>query len=486
MDINNLLKLNGCDTGGLINSPLVISNIEPNRIIAESALEYSALNAWNINFGNGNVNNNNKYNSNRVRAVVALDEEIKTGWVIAKNDCLRNKYSSLECEKWRVDYERNLWELVYEIYYGEYVPSTSTCFIVKFPSYREIFAAAFRDRLVQHWICLRLNPLFEGRFRRQMNVSFNCRKGFGTFAAQQALRKDMIWCCKKRQHKNWVGKYDLKGFFMSIDKNILWSLLEKFIKEEYVGDDIDILLNLTKITIYHVPSDNCIKKFSASDRAKLPAHKSMLNNPRHLGLAIGNITSQLCANFYMSFFDAIMLKFCIRYNCLYKRFVDDFTIVGDKNDIMRIRKIAERWLKIYLHVTLHPDKVYLQPIRHGCRFVGGVIKPNRTYLVNRTLGGLHDALFRLNKLCATISQNGPTLQLLKELSRTASSVNSYIGFVVHHKSASMAEKLYAPYVKNIKRCCLIKNTGAVKIQKRYDYKLFMRRKEFEENNAYVW
>ena len=57
---------------------------------------------------------------------------------------------------------------------------------MKYPKYREVFAACFRDRIVHHFLYLLLNPLFEARFVAQGNVAFNCRKGYGTLAAQQA------------------------------------------------------------------------------------------------------------------------------------------------------------------------------------------------------------------------------------------------------------------------------------------------------------
>ena len=96
MDINNLLSLNGCGTELLRNQDFVTTKIS--HMTARSASEYSRNNAWNVNFSDGNTNNNNKYNSNRVRAVVALDAEIKEGWVIAKDDCCANKYSTSQCD----------------------------------------------------------------------------------------------------------------------------------------------------------------------------------------------------------------------------------------------------------------------------------------------------------------------------------------------------------------------------------------------------
>ena len=487
MDIFNLLALNGYGTGFSGHEDFVTTL---NHTTARCASENSQSNAWYVNFSNGHTNNNTKYTSGRVRAVVALDEEIKEGWVEAKNDCCANKLSSQQCEDWRMIAEQELWNLMYEVYYSEYKPTTSTCFVVSFPTFREIFAAAFRDRVVQHWICARLNPLFEMRFHSQGNVSFNCRKGFGTLRAAKALQIDMEYMTNGWTKKDvWVGRGDIKAFFMNIDKNILWALLEPFIKEYYHESDLDILLKLTKVVIMHCPQDDCVRKGPLKYwlPENLPPHKSLFNVKRWLAMAIGNILSQLCANFYMSFFDAMMIKLCRRFGCTYKRFVDDFTVVGPKKAIQYIFKMAERWLRLYLHLTLHPDKFYLQPVRHGCKFVGTQIMPHRTYLANRTYGGLHDQIFVLRNLCVSIRDRGATWAKLRRLQREVSSINSYIGFTVHHRSFQMRKKLYGPYLKDIRSVCILNSDmGHVRIKRRYDYQYNLFLLENQEYDLQLW
>lgn len=467
MDILNLISLNGCDAG---NYKRFLATPINSHIIAEAATEYSSNNAWNANFSDGNTNNN-KYNSNRVRAVVALSDEIKEGWVSAKDDCCKNKLSSVECEKWRMNGEWDLYNLMYEIYYGEYVISPSIAFIVTFPAYREVFAAAFRDRIVQHWICLRLEPLFEKRFVSQRNVSFNCRKGFGTLKAVRALQMDMEFMSDFYHRRDiWVGRFDIKAFFMHIDRNILWALLEPFIYENYKGDDIDVLIRLTKLQVFNCPQNNCIRVSPIELWDNIPDHKSMFKIPQHLGLAIGNILSQLLANFYMSYYDAIMLRLCEKYGCAYERFVDDFTLVGRKENILIIKRIGERWLSLYLHLTLHKDKLYLQPVHHGCKFVGGVIKPHRTYLANRTFGGLFNQLKPTAKLCESIIDT-PTVYKLYQLKRELASLNSYLGFSCHHKGYNLRFKAMVHHHFAINAVCDVKrNITQIRPKKIYEYR----------------
>ena len=69
----------------------------------------------------------------------------------------RNTHSQLEFE---VDLERNLVELYRELRYRTYKPGTSLCFVVKGTVKREVFASAFRDRVVHHLYYNYVSPMF--------------------------------------------------------------------------------------------------------------------------------------------------------------------------------------------------------------------------------------------------------------------------------------------------------------------------------------
>ena len=45
-----------------------------------------------------------------------------------------------------------------------YQPKRSICFVVSRPKYREVFAADFADRIIHHYIRLRLEPIIEKEF----------------------------------------------------------------------------------------------------------------------------------------------------------------------------------------------------------------------------------------------------------------------------------------------------------------------------------
>ena len=221
------LLLNGRGTGplGLVISPI---RAKASSWFGSSS-EYNSNNEWIVNFGSGNCNNTNKNNSNVSRAVVALDEQVLVGWITAFEDCCLHKKSSVDCTMYRLDSTFDLVILAAQVeILRDYSPGTSICFYVAYPKVREIFAAAFRDRIVQHWICIRLDPLFEERHHELGDVTYNCRVGFGTMAAAERAARDTAAMTNNYTEDGFVSTIDIWSFFMTIDKNVTWSLLEAF------------------------------------------------------------------------------------------------------------------------------------------------------------------------------------------------------------------------------------------------------------------
>ena len=87
-------------------------------------------------------------------------------------DCRKDKRDSINSLSFEVGYEEGLVDLCNEINSRTYKPSRSIAFIVDHPVYREVFAADFRDRIIHHYIALRIEPLLEAQFT---NRTFNCR-----------------------------------------------------------------------------------------------------------------------------------------------------------------------------------------------------------------------------------------------------------------------------------------------------------------------
>jgi hypothetical protein len=213
-------------------------------------------------------------------------------------------------------------------------------------------------------------------------------------------------------------KLDLQGFFMSIDKRIMAQMIDNFIVERYQnGDDKEDMRYLCRTLILHEPQLDCTKRSPQELFDALPDHKTLFRNQRGKGIAIGNLFSQIFANFYLNGID----WFIDGITPYHGRYVDDIYMVSeDKNKLLEsVPKIREELKKLGL--KLNEKKFYLQHYSKGVKFTGAVVKPGRTYTANRTVGGFVNAIRRLNQ---TRSK--------KELKHAVQSVNSYLGFLRQH------------------------------------------------------
>lgn len=73
---------------------------------------------------------------------------------------------------------------------------------------------------------MKINPLIEQKFHQQRDVSYNCRKNFGTLKAIQNLEKGIEEVTQNYTKEAVIGKYDFKSFFMTINLDILWNKIE--------------------------------------------------------------------------------------------------------------------------------------------------------------------------------------------------------------------------------------------------------------------
>ena len=476
MTLGTFLLRNGRVTGALRTGKDLVKNKKIHALTASwywSSSENSQYNSWYVYFYNGHFISNGKYNSNVVRAVAALDNDYVEGWFDALDDCCKHKKMSSQCVMYRLSWHLDILNLAYEVPSRTYHPTTSICFVVTRPKLREVFAANFRDRIVQHWLCLRLEPLFEQRFVEQGNVSFNCRTGFGTLACVNKIARDTNVISEGYTKEAWHGQFDVQGFFMSIDCEVLLKYLLPFIKEKWsywdrtpYEKDLDLVLWLTEVIIRHRPQDDCIRKGNLRLWKYLPKNKSLFHTKPMRGEPIGNLTSQLFANFYMSIFDAWAIKEAKKRGATYTRFVDDFVFVcRTKEDAMYFRQQSREKLRLLLRIRMHPDKVYIQEVKKGIKVVGSVIKPSRSYLANRTVFGFLQAIKELEAAC-TINHKGEiTIEEGMAIERKVKSINSYMGFLIHHKSYAIRVQAFSQ-MKNFWKYCYVKgNYKVVKLKK---------------------
>ncbi|MDE5749511.1 MAG: hypothetical protein K2H87_01930 [Duncaniella sp.] len=479
MNAQGFFKSNGRAAGDSGVMPGLFA-ISPEHVTL--SVEYSQTNAWLVSFSAGHVNGNNKYNGYSVAAVVALEEDSVEGWIEAYHKCCQKKKGAPDCVGFRVDYERELVELIGEVYGGTYRPSPGKSFVVLHPCPREIITAEFRDRIVQTWIAMRIEPLLEERFTAQGNLSHNCRKGFGLDSAIRALSGSIDRARARLGADAWVAKVDVKAFFASIDTVRLWGLLEGFIAGRYRGPERELLLRLTEMTVLHRPHIGARQVSPPALYDRVPPHKRLCNAPEGIGLAPGNLISQLLANFYMSFVAGNLAESCARNGCEPPvEYVDDFAFAGPKDGLLRVIADARGILADY-GLTLHPDKVYLQPATHGIRFVGRVVKPGRIYTASRTLGSLSDALAATCAICRRIRDGDVSIDALAALRGSLSTLNSLLGTTRRTASRNMRERIFGRADPAFFDVCYTRGSWESAHPKE-QYKLINKLLEIELNNG---
>jgi len=282
----------------------------------------------------------------------------------------------------------NIVSLTKSLQSGNYEPGKSICFVVRNPKPREVFAADFKDRIVHHLVVRFLEQHWEKVF---IHDSYACRKNKGTLAAVERLHHNMLSISRNGKKRAYFMQLDVKNFFMSIDKEILWKFLEKGLKkqlgirknneksQQMTIFDLDCdekEQNFEKISkvlhtlLFHEPTKDYINKSTKREWLWVPPEKSLFNAGDGKGLPIGNLTSQFFANVYLNALDQFIkhvLK--IKY---YVRYVDDFVIMHEnKEQLRKWLDAIKEFLKEKLGLTLK-NAVKVASLGNGINFLGYV------------------------------------------------------------------------------------------------------------------
>ena len=400
--------------------------------------EYNSNNAFIYNGWNGNVNNNNKFNSYSVRPVSDFQDETPSfqnhveSMRVAYRNCLKNKSSTINAIHFRIDEEESLMKLCRATYNREYIPKPSISFVILWPCPREVIAADFSDRIIQHWIVMRLEPLFE-KYSVIPDQMYSCRVGKGNLAALQKLRDRIFQVSEGYRKPCQVAKFDLSSFFMSIDKRKLYEELIALIMDKYEESDKDLLLYLVRITTLMTPVERAVRRSPITEWGNIPRKKSQYYLDWFLGLAIGNLESQSDANFYNA--PAVRWLMSIR-GLFVVNYVDDFALVArDHQTIRDTIFCAEQYFRDERGLTIHPTKRYEQSFDKGIKFLGGVVKFDRLYVNNRTVGKLEKKIWYYNTVYA-----GSYRLKMKHLERFVAIINSYFGLMKHFATYNIRKR----------------------------------------------
>ncbi len=336
--------------------------------------------------------------------------------------CRKRKRKTKAAIEFEFFLEENLAELFFELIEDKYEIAGGICFIVIYPKAREVWAASFRDRIVHHLVYNQVSGKFYKRFIKD---TFSCIPGRGTANAAKTLAKytESVTCGNSIEA--YYLKADIKNFFVTINKDILYRETIKLVNETWAK-------KLIKKIIYHDPRNDVTINSPVWKFKLLPKYKSLWCAPLTIGLPIGNLTSQFFSNVYLDILDQyIKHKWRCKFYC---RYVDDFIILDtDPSKLNKIHLDLCDFLEDKLKLQLHRDKKTINKIKRGIDFVGFVKKPYRLHLRQRTI----KRIFRLIK---QFKKNSGTWNRKKILNFTYT-INSYLGFLRNTRAYNVRKKV---------------------------------------------
>ncbi len=354
--------------------------------------------------------------------------------------CRRTKRRSASAAKFEMNFERELLKLERELKNKTWWPGKYVCFAVSDPKLREVWAADFRDRVVHHLLVGYLEPVWEKIF---IFHSFACREEKGARKAVRYLKKTTapdIFCLQM----------DIRSYFVSVDKNILFSIIKKHVKNPEI-------LWLAEKIIFHDPTTNYIPRGDLNLLRSVPPHKSLFGKVNR-GLPIGNLTSQFFANVYLNELDQFV-KHSLKCQH-YFRYMDDLLLLASsKEQLLKWRDGIKTFVEINLKLKLHPKKQILQPTTNGINFCGYIVKPDYTLIRRRTVKKLKSNLWHFNQKilkaldpdnmshACDIIFNDPFIvfdneKFTNDFRHIFSSINSVYGFFKHANCYNLRKTLY--------------------------------------------
>ena len=366
-------------------------------------------------------------------------EQLRNDLFKAYEDARKNKRNTNAQLDFEKDAEHNLIQLYEELRDQTYTPGKALCFLSTYPVLREVFASQFRDRVVHHLLFNYIAPIFERGF---IYDSYSCRKGKGTKFGIERLDHHIRSCSNNYTKNVYVLKLDIQGYFMSINKKILYDIISRKLFKHWEKNRVDcstpsrnpeFIDFLLRQIIFKDHTLDCVVRGNKEDWMLLPASKTLFNQPTGIGLPIGDLTSQLFSNIYLGEFDNfIKRELHIKH---YGRYVDDFFVVHQSKAYLRsIIPTIKQYLAHNLQLTLHPKKIYLQPYTHGVPFLGAFVKPHRMYTCPRSVKAFNEKAQEIKKKCEKeeLSQ--------AELEQIRATLNSYCGYFGHQKSYKLIHK----------------------------------------------
>lgn len=389
-----------------------------------------------------------------MRDILELPEEVNVTLdeiMEAYDDCNRHKKNSPSFLKYSKNGYQNLLALFSKLNNGTYHVGASDMFVINSNGkLREIFAANYDDRIVQHLVINKFKHLFYKIFSSR---TFSCIDSRGTGMAVDQCRKDYEDMIHRFGGNFYVGTLDIQSFFPSINRHLMWKdIYSKIITIE--SEQNEWYIKLMKDIMLKDPREGAIRKQPYSAWINLPRNKQAQFIDKTCYVPVGNITSQFFANLFLSDVDYILdgehleltkqysqlLYDALIYNELkYGRYVDDMYILTSSSKIFHecVRCISD--ILKTKQLKLHPNKIKLNKAKQGVKFVGFWLSGDSEdhFRVTRK----RNIIGKFKKQCNKIISSLDMTFTLEDLKYAQSSLNSILGCLKGTNSYKIRKKL---------------------------------------------
>ena len=290
----------------------------------------------------------------------------------------------------------NLVRLRDALWNAYYCPNRGTVHIIFDPVQREIFAAPYIDRILHHWI---VGTLTKWQDTRLIFDSYSCREGKGTWFGVKRFQHHILSVSRNMSRRAYIVQLDLSGYFMHIDRQILYDLVKAQVDRQFPEDARDkrymILLWVLGQVIFDDPTDGVRLQGSYRDWLGLAEDKSLMMQPEGRGLVIGNYTSQFFSNIYLDPLDRFVTM-TLGYKH-YGRYVDDFYIVVTEEELPQAKRDikAIRDFVLGYGIKLNNKKTKITEVHKGAKFLGVVVKGFRMYPCERLVKNFRRAVYEV-------------------------------------------------------------------------------------------
>lgn len=282
----------------------------------------------------------------------------------------------------------NLSNLLARLDDGSYKPRAPYQFTIYEPKERVIQAPHLEDRIVQHALLIATRTIIEKKF---LSCSYACRVGFGTHRASNDLKRALI----EYKGGGYYLKLDIKKYFYSISHQQVLKLLKRILKCK--------------------PTIDLFAKFFMVGQ--------------NIGLALGNVTSQILANLMLNPIDHFIKRVLKIKN--YFRYMDDFVLLDTcKKTLYKCWGKIEKEIK-KLGLSLN-KKSKVGKIGEGIDFVGfktwynlRIIRKSSLFRIKRKLK--KDA--NLARIASFLSHSKRTNSLVYIVNKILEIVPEQIDFV---------------------------------------------------------